>query len=145
MGYRLEGKPIAMVGGADIISDGLVFGSIQVSGNGQPTIMMADHQTSGGYAKIATVIRSDLSILAQMGPGEKLEFEALSPNTAQDLYREWRLSLDQIEKKFLKGPRQKAFSEEDKDLSLALVEAFSRSGLESLYLIRDSLEVKLKK
>ena len=75
--------------GADIISDGAVFGSIQVPADGQPIILMADRQTTGGYTKIATVITPDLPILAQMGPGEMIQFEIISVEAAQAVYKEY--------------------------------------------------------
>lgn len=74
MGYRLEGSPITMSAEADIITDPLVPGAVQVPGNGQPIVMAADAQTTGGYAKIATVIGPDLRLLAQARAGELLRF-----------------------------------------------------------------------
>ena len=69
MGYRLEGEPIPRRKG-DLLSEGMVFGSIQVPPDGQPIVMMADRPATGGYPKIATVIRADLPKLAQLRPGE---------------------------------------------------------------------------
>lgn len=89
MGYRLAGAKLDHVNGADIISDGAVFGSIQVPADGQPIILMADRQTTGGYTKIATVITPDLPILAQMGPGEMIQFEIISVEAAQAVYKEY--------------------------------------------------------
>ena len=63
MGYRLEGPKVVHSGGHNIVSDGAVHGSIQVPGNGQPIVLMADHGTTGGYPKIATVISADLGRL----------------------------------------------------------------------------------
>ncbi|MBU5428914.1 biotin-dependent carboxyltransferase family protein [Kineothrix sp. MSJ-39] len=74
MGIRLEGKKVLAEGNTDIISDGIVFGSVQITTAGLPIVMMADHQTTGGYAKIATVIQEDLPILAQAGPGDQIRF-----------------------------------------------------------------------
>lgn len=95
MGYRLDGEKILHRQGADIISDGIVFGSIQVPGHGMPIIMMADRATTGGYTKIATVITPDLSRLAQMGPGSKINFERVTLEEASIIYRDYeeRLSL----------------------------------------------------
>ena len=75
MACKLQGPQIETVDGSDIVSDGIVAGSVQVSANGQPIVMLADHQTTGGYAKIATVISADLSAMAQLRPGEKLAFQ----------------------------------------------------------------------
>ena len=71
MACKLQGTPIEMAAGADILSDGIISGSVQVSSGGQPMVMLADHQSSGGYAKIATVISTDLPALAQLRPGQK--------------------------------------------------------------------------
>lgn len=65
MGIKLDGAPVESIDGVDIISDGIVAGSVQIPSAGKPIIMMADRQTTGGYAKIATVIISDLPLLAQ--------------------------------------------------------------------------------
>lgn len=70
MGARLHGPPIAHCGPTGIVSDGVVAGSVQVPPDGQPIVMLADHQTTGGYPKIATVIRADLPLLAQCLPGD---------------------------------------------------------------------------
>ena len=75
MGYRLEGPAVETAGGTDILSDGICFGSIQIPADGRPIVMMADHQTTGGYAKIGTVLSGDLPLLAQLGPGKKIRFE----------------------------------------------------------------------
>ena len=77
MGIRLSsvsGATIEYKNGADIISDGITFGAIQVPGSGQPIVMMADRQTTGGYTKIGNVISSDLAKLAQATPGTKVKF-----------------------------------------------------------------------
>lgn len=76
MGMRLAGPVLAHRGpaAAEIVSDGVVPGSIQVPGNGQPIVLLADCQTVGGYPKIATVISADLPRLAQCGPGDRLRF-----------------------------------------------------------------------
>ncbi len=83
MGARLQGPPIAHGGPTGIVSDGLVNGSIQVPPDGQPIVMLADHQTTGGYPKIATVIRADLPLLAQLLPGDQVRFAAVTLEEAQ--------------------------------------------------------------
>lgn len=87
MGLRLEGPAIAHTSGADIASEGLVTGSIQVPGNGKPIILMADRQTSGGYTKIATVISADLPRVGRLRPGDILNFAAISVPQAERLRR----------------------------------------------------------
>jgi KipI family sensor histidine kinase inhibitor len=78
VGCRLEGEPLRHRGGADILSDGMVPGSVQVPPDGRPIVMMADGPTTGGYPKIATVVTADLPLLAQLVPGEgEVRFEAV--------------------------------------------------------------------
>lgn len=83
MGCRLEGPAIVSINGTDIVSDGIAAGSIQVPANGKPIVLMADHQTTGGYAKIGTVISEDLPKLAQMLPGGKVKFQAVTVEQVQ--------------------------------------------------------------
>lgn len=78
MGLRLDGPPLAHRAGADIPSDGLVPGCIQVPGSGSPIVLLADHQTAGGYAKVATVISADLPRLGRLTPGAALGFAAVT-------------------------------------------------------------------
>jgi 5-oxoprolinase (ATP-hydrolysing) subunit C len=84
MGMRLDGPPLAHLTAqsADIVSDGVTPGVIQVPGNGQPIILLADCQTVGGYPKIATVISADLPRLAQSPPGQPLRFVAVDARQA---------------------------------------------------------------
>lgn len=82
MACKLKGRPIEMQQGPDILSDGITAGSVQVSADGQPIVMLADHQTTGGYAKIAVVISCDLPVLAQLRPGEKVAFTFVTPARA---------------------------------------------------------------
>ncbi|HOS78903.1 MAG TPA: biotin-dependent carboxyltransferase family protein [Anaerolineae bacterium] len=85
MGARLQGPAIAHAGAADIISDGVIAGCVQVPADGQPIILLADHQTTGGYPKIAAVLQADLPLVAQLLPGDQVRFQAvalpLSPRT----------------------------------------------------------------
>lgn len=85
MGLRLEGPPLGFAPGRgpDIISDGIAPGAIQVPGNGLPIILLADAQTTGGYAKIATVIRADLPRLAALVPGDEIRLAAVSVAEAE--------------------------------------------------------------
>jgi len=95
-GYRLEGESIEHVSGADIISDAILPGSIQVPGNGQPIIMMMDAQTTGGYPKIACVIGPDIDVLAQMLPGRKVRFRQVTIEEAHRIVHAEALRLSQI-------------------------------------------------
>ncbi len=96
MGYTLEGPVIEHKESADIISDGITMGAIQVPSKGNPIIMMADRQTTGGYTKIANVISVDLPKLAQAKPGDKILFEKVNLKEAQDLYRQLEESFDSL-------------------------------------------------
>lgn len=90
MGMRLDGPPLTFAAGkgADIISDGIAPGAIQVPGNGLPIILLADAQTTGGYAKIATVIRADLPRLAARLPGDEIRLTPVTLLEAEALARE---------------------------------------------------------
>jgi allophanate hydrolase len=95
MGYRLEGPPLTHARGYNIVSDGIVTGAIQVPGSGQPIVLMVDNPTTGGYPKVATVISSDVPVLARRGPGRKLRFAAVDVNQAQAARRQLELSISQ--------------------------------------------------
>ncbi len=88
MGCRLEGPRITLRDGItpNIISDGVVMGSIQVP-NGQPIVMMADRQTTGGYVKLGAVITADLPLMAQKRPGDSVRFICVTMEEAHDAYR----------------------------------------------------------
>lgn len=101
MGYRLSGPKLEHSNGADIISDGITLGSIQVPGHGMPIVMMADRQTTGGYPKIATVISSDIHLLGQAKPGDKLKFSAISIEEAHSILAEYENSIERIKKQVL--------------------------------------------
>jgi 5-oxoprolinase (ATP-hydrolysing) subunit C len=88
MGYRLNGPRLEHAAGYNIVSDGVVAGSVQVPGTGEPIVMMADCQTTGGYPKIATVISADLRVIAQRRPGAAVRFEAVEIAQAQQIARE---------------------------------------------------------
>jgi UPF0271 protein len=87
MGMRLIGPALSFVRSADIASDGIATGSIQVPGSGQPIILLADHQTIGGYAKIATVISADLPMAGRLLPGASIRFRAVSVHEAEEARR----------------------------------------------------------
>lgn len=83
MGLRLAGPALAHnQRGADILSDGVTPGAIQVPADGQPILLLADCQTVGGYPKIATVIRADLPRLAHLQPGDEIRFRAVDADEA---------------------------------------------------------------
>ena len=88
MGMRLEGPRLHHRDGWDIVSDAIATGAIQVPGSGQPILLLADHQTTGGYPKIATVISADLPVVGRRRPGDKLRFEAVGVAEAEQLARD---------------------------------------------------------
>jgi allophanate hydrolase len=85
MGYRLEGPALAHAKGYNIVSDGIVTGSIQVPGSGQPIVLMVDNQTTGGYPKIATVISADIPVIGRRKPGRKVRFVSIDVHEAEVL------------------------------------------------------------
>ena len=87
MGYRLEGPMLRHRGAAEILSDATPMGSLQVPGSGQPILLMADRQTTGGYPKIATVITADLPLAGQLAPGDWIEFRDCTRDEALDALR----------------------------------------------------------
>jgi antagonist of KipI len=87
MGYILDGPSLTHAGPADILSDATPIGSIQVPRSGQPILLMADRQTTGGYPKIATVITADLPLAGQLAPGDWIEFVSCTRDAAVDALR----------------------------------------------------------
>jgi biotin-dependent carboxylase-like uncharacterized protein len=96
MGMRLDGPKLTHSKGADIVSDGIATGCIQVPGAGTPIVLLADHQTIGGYPKIATVASADLPRLGQMMPGQKLRFAAIEVAQAETLRRQQEESIKRL-------------------------------------------------
>jgi biotin-dependent carboxylase-like uncharacterized protein len=88
MGARLRGESVEHAGAGDILSCATTFGTIQVPADGQPVILLADRQTTGGYPQIATVISVDLPLVAQALPGDRIAFKEVSAQDAVRLYRE---------------------------------------------------------
>ncbi len=86
MGVRLEGDVIEHVNDANVISNGIPFGAIQVPDSGQPIIMLSDRQTVGGYTKIATIINVDMPMIAQCKAGDSVHFKAINIYEAQELF-----------------------------------------------------------
>ena len=83
MGYQLVQAPLKMVSTGDLLSSAVTAGTIQLLPSGQLVVLMAAHQTTGGYPRVAHVISADLPRLAQMGPGESLRFTLTDPMTAE--------------------------------------------------------------
>jgi len=85
MGFRLRGKPLDLLDSFEMVSSAVAFGTIQLLPDGQIILLMADHQTSGGYPRIGNVISVDLPLLAQCGPGDGVSFELISTAEAERL------------------------------------------------------------
>jgi len=83
MGYRLEGEKLFLNQPLELVSSPVDFGTIQLLPDGNLIILMADHQTTGGYPRIASVINSDLPKLAQMSPNEEINFQLISFEDAE--------------------------------------------------------------
>jgi biotin-dependent carboxylase-like uncharacterized protein len=88
MGMRLDGPLLQHRGGWDIVSDAIATGAIQVPGSGQPIVLLADHQTTGGYPKIASVVSADLPVIGRRRPGDPVRFEAVTVEAAEALCRD---------------------------------------------------------
>ncbi|SET21052.1 antagonist of KipI [Salinibacillus kushneri] len=96
MGYRLDGPEIKWKEKKEMISEAVSIGTIQVPAEGNPIVLLADRQTTGGYPKIAQVTTVDIPYLAQMKPGETLQFEWISLKEAQQLYLEREKEIQQL-------------------------------------------------
>ncbi|RFU64341.1 biotin-dependent carboxyltransferase family protein [Bacillus sp. V59.32b] len=88
MGYRLKGPTLSLDTPQEMISEAVNFGTIQVPSDGNPIILLADRQTTGGYPKIGQVTTVDLPLLAQAKPGDRIRFAELSHEDAESLYLE---------------------------------------------------------
>lgn len=95
IGYRLNGEPIARAHDAELLSEGMTAGSIQIPASGQPIVMMADSPVTGGYPKIANVITADLPALAQVPFREgRIRFKMTGVKEAQERYRRMARDLE---------------------------------------------------
>ena len=95
MGYRLDGATLD-ARGEELLSFGVVAGVVQLPSGGRPILLMADHQTAGGYPAIATVASASMPVAAQMAPGDELRFAETSIETALAMRASQRAALDSI-------------------------------------------------
>jgi allophanate hydrolase subunit 2 len=95
MGYRLDGAQLD-TSGDELLSFGLVPGAIQVPHGGQPILLMADHQTAGGYPVVATVVSAALPIAAQLLPGDELQIAEITVERAQKMRKALAGALESI-------------------------------------------------
>ena len=110
MGYRLDGPAVPLAGGTDILTDPVLPGAVQIPGSGRPIVLMVDAQTTGGYAKIATVIGPDLRLVAQARAGDVLRFAACDQEEAVTALRAERTFIAQLAgaRARRRGPRRGA-------------------------------------
>ncbi|WP_298829660.1 biotin-dependent carboxyltransferase family protein [uncultured Planococcus sp.] len=96
MGYRLEGPRLALETPAELISEAVAFGSIQVPADGNPIVLLADRQTTGGYPKIGQAASVDLPLISQLKPGQQLRFREISLADAQQRLVEQEQSIREL-------------------------------------------------
>jgi antagonist of KipI len=97
MGYRLSGEPLLLQTPEELVSSAVCFGTMQLLPDGQLIVLMADHQTTGGYPAIAHVISAQHARLAQRGPGETLHFRMTDQCMAEKLLRKQQQHLQQLQ------------------------------------------------
>jgi antagonist of KipI len=98
MGYRLKGPILSLASAEEMISEAVNFGTIQVPPDGNPIVLLADRQTTGGYPKIGQVATVDLPYIAQLKPGDKIKFVEVSHEEAQRLYLEREREIQQLKR-----------------------------------------------
>ncbi len=96
MGFRLNGEPLYLLNKIELVSSAVDFGTMQLLPDGQLISLMADHQTSGGYPRIAHVVSTDLPILAQLGANDKVGFEIISLEEAEGLLLQNEIELNYL-------------------------------------------------
>ena len=97
MGYRMEGNKLKTKENNALISSAVTFGTIQILPDGQLIVLMADHQTTGGYPRIGHVINTDLNLLAQKKPGDEINFYEVEHNIAEQEIIEQHNYLQQLQ------------------------------------------------
>jgi len=97
MGYRLQGNALNVTEDKQLISSGVTFGTMQLLPDGQLIVLMADHQTTGGYPRVGHVISADLPSLAQCNPGDEIKFTQVEIAAAEELFIKQQRELLQIQ------------------------------------------------
>lgn len=108
MGVRLQGPAITHRSGADIISDSTPLGAVQVPSDGRPMIVLADRQTTGGYAKIAVVVQEDVCRLSQIVPGQAVRFRRVSVSEAHAALRTYERKFDALRRAWQSVPGERS-------------------------------------
>lgn len=97
MGYRLSsGSSLQLEQPFELLSEAVANGTIQVPSDGNPIVLLADRQTTGGYPRIGQIAAADLPIIAQMKPGDRVRFKEISLDEAEQLYMEREKEIKQI-------------------------------------------------
>ncbi len=96
MGYRLQGPHLELEQAKEMISEAVSFGTIQVPAEGNPIVLLADRQTTGGYPKIGQIATVDLSSIAQAKPGDMIHFSKITHEEAQLLFLELEIKINQL-------------------------------------------------
>lgn len=125
MGYRLTGPEIMHVDKADIISDGIPLGAVQVPGHRQPIILMKDRQTTGGYPKIATTASYEIYRLGQAKPSDQLSFNKVSLQEAKEKreqHKKWYHELAEFVSKPAQKPKHFRLTVDDKSYHVSIKE-----------------------
>ena len=94
MGFRLQGELLYLIDKIELVSSAVDFGTIQLTPDGQMIILMADHQTAGGYPRIAHIASVDLPVIAQLGAGDRINFQIVSIEEAERLTMEFEKNLN---------------------------------------------------
>lgn len=94
MGFRLQGEPLHLLHRKEMLSSAVGFGTIQLLPDGQMIVLMADHQTTGGYPRLAHIIQTDLPLVAQLGAGDKIGFHLISVEQAENLLLDFEKDLN---------------------------------------------------
>lgn len=136
MGVRLAGPHLTHTQGADVTSEGITLGAIQVPPSGQPIILMVDRQTTGGYTKPATVIGADIPRVGQARPGTRLRFQMVSMDEALAARRAQEDLVDETSiASGAWGPAEVT----------AILQAFAASGLAEMQLETAGLRLTLRR
>jgi len=101
MGYRLDGPVVEYKDKAEMVSDALLPGAVQVPRDGRPIVIMRDAQTTGGYPKIAVVVSSDLDLLGQAKPNSTIRFSRITLEEAHERFLEYRKKLSSLAQKLI--------------------------------------------
>ena len=88
MGLRLGGPAVTARERSEMVTEGVSLGAVQIAGNGRPILLFVEHQTTGGYPKIANVISADLHRIGQLRPGDQVRFEFATLEDAWSLLQE---------------------------------------------------------